>query len=184
MELCGHGDAEDLIRDQPDALLPLSEAKGFLFQMAFSLYAARAELSLRHFDVKLLNFFVGDASQLVKTCSRHGYKGGEAGRVATYSTERADENCSRGGAADIDSRCCEDDVAASEYFVLRYGIGEEVMELRMPRDRAFVVSGLCLQRRQLFVLQRFRRGNRTRILFALVDVKQRSHHYGAVGVTI
>ncbi|CAN0087479.1 unnamed protein product, partial [Ectocarpus fasciculatus] len=65
MELCEHGDAEVFMKAQRDGLLPTVEAQGFLFQMAFALYAGRAELSLRHFDVKLLNFFVSDASRLV-----------------------------------------------------------------------------------------------------------------------
>lgn len=77
MELCEHGDAEVFIRAQRDRVLPTVEAQGFLFQMAFALYAGRAELSLRHFDVKLLNFFVSDASRLLAAGSKGGVCGEE-----------------------------------------------------------------------------------------------------------
>ncbi|CBN78046.2 conserved unknown protein (Partial), partial [Ectocarpus siliculosus] len=77
MELCEHGDAEVFIKTQRDGLLPTVEAQGFLFQMAFALYAGRAELSLRHFDVKLLNFFVSDASRLVGGGGQCGGGGGD-----------------------------------------------------------------------------------------------------------
>ncbi|CAM9880328.1 unnamed protein product, partial [Laminaria digitata] len=102
MELCEHGDAEVFIKSQRDRLLPPEEARGFLFQMAFALYAGRSELSLRHFDVKLLNFFVGDASRAL----------GGAG----------------GGRGEGDG------------VTLRYGLGQEVVELCLPRDRAFLVK--------------------------------------------
>ena len=103
MELCEHGDAEMFIKAQHNCLLPLQEAQGFLFQMAFSLYAGRVELSLRHFDVKLLNFFVGN---LCQTAVGDGSDGG---------------------------------------LIVRYGLGQDVMELYLPRDRAYVVSLIVLE---------------------------------------
>lgn len=110
MELCEYGDAEVFIKAQKGRVLPTEEAQGFLFQMAFAIYAGRAELSLRHFDIKLLNFFVSDASRLVK-----GWGEGEgAGRE------------DRG-------------------LTLRYGVGADVVELCLPRDRAYLVRewGVC-----------------------------------------
>lgn len=109
MELCEHGDAEVFIKTQRDGLLPTVEAQGFLFQMAFALYAGRAELSLRHFDVKLLNFFVSDASRLVGGGGQGGGGGG---------------NVDEGGPV-----------------TLRYGVGGNVVELCLPQDRAYLVSG-------------------------------------------
>ena len=100
MELCEYGDAEMFMKTQRDGLLPLREAQGFLFQMAFALYAGRVELSLRHFDVKLLNFFVGNM------CNAAGEEGD---------------------------------------LMIRYGLGQDVMELRLPRDRAYVVSVALLR---------------------------------------
>lgn len=100
MELCEYGDAEMFMKTQRDGLLPLREAQGFLFQMAFSLYAGRVELSLRHFDVKLLNFFVGNM------CNAAGEEGD---------------------------------------LMIRYGLGQDVMELHLPRDRAYVVSVALLR---------------------------------------
>lgn len=109
MELCEHGDAEVFIKAQRDGLLPTVEAQAFLFQMAFALYAGRAELSLRHFDVKLLNFFVSDASRLVG--------GGQGGGEGLGNVEE-------GGPV-----------------TLRYGVGGDVVELCLPQDRAYLVSG-------------------------------------------
>lgn len=102
MELCEYGDAEMFMKSQRDGLLPLREAQGFLFQMAFALYAGRVELSLRHFDVKLLNFFVGNM------CN------------AAAGEEEGD-------------------------LIIRYGFGHEVVEMYLPRDRAYLVS-FCVSR--------------------------------------
>ena len=107
MELCEHGDAEVFIKAQENGLLPTVEAQGFLFQMAFALYAGRAELSLRHFDVKLLNFFVSDASRLLRAGEVAGPDGGAGG----------------GGGG----------------VTLRYGVGEDVVELCLPKGRAYLV---------------------------------------------
>lgn len=58
MELCDGGDAEEYLKSQPNEAIPPSEARKFLFQMAFSLHAAADRFSLKHYDVKLLNFFL------------------------------------------------------------------------------------------------------------------------------
>lgn len=60
MELCRHGDLEGFLRRQPDGLVPADVALQLTFQMCFSLYAVRASLAMRHYDVKLLNFLVTD----------------------------------------------------------------------------------------------------------------------------
>lgn len=56
MEFCSGGDVEERIRaiDQAD----IRAVQAMFFQMCFSMYAGREKLSLRHFDIKLLNFFV------------------------------------------------------------------------------------------------------------------------------
>lgn len=100
MELCEHGDAEVFIRAQHDRLLPTVEAQGFLFQMAFALYAGRAELSLRHFDVKLLNFFVSDASRVL-----------EAGDSGRGEEEGGDVTLRYGVGADVVELCLPQDRA-------------------------------------------------------------------------
>ena len=38
--------------------LELPDVRSMLFQMFYALYACREKLALRHFDIKLLNFFV------------------------------------------------------------------------------------------------------------------------------
>lgn len=63
MEFCSGGDLEDLVRKQGQLDVPL--LRNFLFQMCFSMYACREQLMLRHFDVKLLNFFVSSGSSLL-----------------------------------------------------------------------------------------------------------------------
>jgi len=64
MEFCSGGDMEELVRRA--CTLQIDTLRSFLFQMCFSLYACRDKLSLRHFDVKLLNFFVTDGRSLAK----------------------------------------------------------------------------------------------------------------------
>jgi hypothetical protein len=58
MELCESGDIEEYIRAAPDTILPLQQVMPMLFQMIFSLFAGRHEYSMRHYDIKLLNFLV------------------------------------------------------------------------------------------------------------------------------
>jgi hypothetical protein len=56
MEYCKHGDLEEFMRRE--TTVPTEKIRSFLFQMCFALFCGRETLSLRHFDVKLLNFFV------------------------------------------------------------------------------------------------------------------------------
>lgn len=58
MELCDRGDAEEYIKTLPDELLPPELARQLLFQMTFALHAAANRYSLKHYDIKLLNYFV------------------------------------------------------------------------------------------------------------------------------
>jgi hypothetical protein len=61
MELCQHGDMEDFIRKLPGATLSPNVCRNLLFQMAFSLHVASDRFGLKHYDVKLLNFFLQSA---------------------------------------------------------------------------------------------------------------------------
>ena len=56
MEFCSGGDVEYRVREV--SLPDLASVRSMFFQMCFSLYACREKLCMRHFDVKLLNFFV------------------------------------------------------------------------------------------------------------------------------
>ena len=69
MEFCRGGDLEEVVRsiELPDILL----VKKMLFQMCFSIYACREQIGLRHYDVKLLNFFVTDGIALINTPAKH-----------------------------------------------------------------------------------------------------------------
>lgn len=66
MEFCAGGDLETLVRRAPDQQLEVSVVRSMLFQMCYSLYCARDKLALRHFDVKLLNFFVCKGEALLQ----------------------------------------------------------------------------------------------------------------------
>jgi hypothetical protein len=58
MELCEHGDVEEYIKSQPGRVLFAEDARNLLFQMAFSLHVAGDKFGLKHYDIKLLNFFL------------------------------------------------------------------------------------------------------------------------------
>ena len=58
MELCDCGDLEEFIHAQPQEQLGDAALVPLAFQMVFALYAAQRELSMRHYDVKLLNFLL------------------------------------------------------------------------------------------------------------------------------
>jgi hypothetical protein len=62
MELCSGGDLEEVVRRQ--AVVDPECIRNFFFQMCFSLYACRERLSMRHYDIKLLNFFCSDSHSL------------------------------------------------------------------------------------------------------------------------
>lgn len=58
MELCDAGDVETFIRKHPDKMLTPWDCRNLLFQMAFALHVVADRFSLKHYDVKLLNFFL------------------------------------------------------------------------------------------------------------------------------
>jgi hypothetical protein len=64
MELCKHGDVESYLAGQVGAAVPAEEGRAILFQMAFSLFAAREKFGLKHYDIKNLNFLLQDAGDL------------------------------------------------------------------------------------------------------------------------
>ncbi|KAH8045897.1 hypothetical protein JL720_16559 [Aureococcus anophagefferens] len=86
MELCGHGDVEGWLRSLPGGALP-GAALALFFQMCFSLYASRAALGLRHYDVKLLNFLAAPVA--AATVARYAV-GPAAGRFGPLAAVLAD----------------------------------------------------------------------------------------------
>lgn len=68
MEFCKGGDLESFVRDKQH--ISVSTITSFLFQMLYALYTCREKLSLRHFDIKLLNFFVTTGSSLISADGR------------------------------------------------------------------------------------------------------------------
>ena len=63
MEFCSGGDMEAYVRR--GVSLDLATVKILLFQMCYALYCTRDQLTLRHYDIKLLNFFVTHGSTLL-----------------------------------------------------------------------------------------------------------------------
>ena len=61
MELCRHGDMEEWLKTQPGQSISANEARMLFFQMSFALHAAADRYSMKHYDVKLLNFFLQSA---------------------------------------------------------------------------------------------------------------------------
>jgi len=58
MELCTHGDVEEFIKSRDGRQIDPMDARYFLFQMAFSLHVAGDYYGMKHYDIKLLNFFL------------------------------------------------------------------------------------------------------------------------------
>jgi len=69
MGLCSCGDVESWLGRQPGMVLPTCTTLRFFFQICFALYASRATLGLRHYDLKLLNFLVAPVETDV--CARY-----------------------------------------------------------------------------------------------------------------
>jgi hypothetical protein len=61
MEMCKHEDTEEYIRKLPNNMLAPLDCRNLLFQMAFALHVAGDKLGMKHYDVKLLNFFLQSA---------------------------------------------------------------------------------------------------------------------------
>lgn len=70
MEFCSGGDIEEHIRKLKSKGLPPADIRSMFFQMCFSLYSCRDQVTLRHFDIKLLNFLLADSSVLVDSNNR------------------------------------------------------------------------------------------------------------------
>ena len=58
MEFAEGGDMEEAMKALPKQAWPHEYLPTLMYQMLFSMYAAQRELTLRHYDVKLLNFFL------------------------------------------------------------------------------------------------------------------------------
>ncbi len=73
MELCRHGDVEEYIKKQPGSIIPANDARSLLFQMAFSLHVAGQKFGMKHYDVKLLNFFLDKTNKDEVDLDLHPY---------------------------------------------------------------------------------------------------------------
>ena len=73
MELCRHGDVEEYIKKQPGSIISSEDARSLLFQMAFSLHVAGNKFGMKHYDVKLLNFFLDKTNADTVDGNKHPY---------------------------------------------------------------------------------------------------------------
>ena len=80
-------DIEEAIKAQPKQLFAVDQLRPLLYQMLFALYASQRELGLRHYDIKLLNFFLADpASRLPPQSAATTGEGQESAPAATALT--------------------------------------------------------------------------------------------------
>jgi serine/threonine protein kinase len=71
MELCDGSDLEEHLRGRSDGQMPVRHVPGVLLQMVASIYVARVRFSMRHYDVKLLNFFLRSATSCLADARGH-----------------------------------------------------------------------------------------------------------------
>jgi hypothetical protein len=69
MEFCRGGDVEETVRR--DKQLDVITVQTMLFQMLLAIYTCREKLALRHFDIKLLNFFSTTSAALLSSDGRN-----------------------------------------------------------------------------------------------------------------
>ena len=82
MELAEGGDMEEACKACPGEAYDVAQLPSLLLQMLFSVLASQRELSLRHYDLKLLNFFLaapprapGAAAHATHAAMRYGVGG-------------------------------------------------------------------------------------------------------------
>ena len=82
MELAEGGDMEEACKACPGEAYDVAQLPSLLLQMLFSVLAAQRELSLRHYDLKLLNFFLAApprapaaAAHATRVAMRYGVAG-------------------------------------------------------------------------------------------------------------
>ena len=119
MELCDHGDLEDFIRKQPNGVLPLDVVPQLLFQMCFSLYSAREAYSMRHYDVKLLNFFLRSLPDAVQghVVVRYGF-GSRIFRLAPREGFRLCVKLADFGTTDISPETLDQPIGVEQFTTL------------------------------------------------------------------
>lgn len=123
MEFCKGGDLEDLVRKEK--LLEPAVVRSMLFQMCFSLFASRDRLALRHFDIKLLNFFVSTGSALLQPSHRehqqaHPGKAGGTGKGGVNSFQPF--------------KAAQGKAGTSGPVALRIGFGRQIYTMEMQDD--------------------------------------------------
>jgi serine/threonine protein kinase len=97
MEFCDGGDVEEALREHPRP--PARVVVWLLRQMALALFFAQQEMNLRHYDVKLLNFFLkSEVRSTAKTDIKQ-----EQMAPTNIATVSKGTWCEEGGGGDRDS---------------------------------------------------------------------------------
>ncbi len=90
MELCSGGDVEDWLAQRPNKTICGEQARDIMWQMAFSLFAAKEKFGLKHYDIKNLNFLLQDCSHEKLRYGLDGkvfeIQGGIVAKLADYGT--------------------------------------------------------------------------------------------------
>lgn len=68
MELCTGGDIDNLL--EKVKTLSIKSIRSYLFQIFFAVYSCRDQLTMRHYDLKLLNFLATSSASLIKSSHR------------------------------------------------------------------------------------------------------------------
>lgn len=136
-EFAEGGDMEEHMKRQPKMMYPTIDLPTILYQMLFALHAAQRELSLRHYDIKLLNFFLKQpALPAGKPCLSVTY--GVHGKCHSFSIDATQPSLCM--LADFGTA----DIATESYGAvrLRLPLKEQITLCRMP-SRFLVLVSAC-----------------------------------------
>ena len=114
MEFCSGGDLEAHLKSNAKKIT-LDDVRNYLFQIFFSVYCCREQLSMRHYDIKLLNFLIASTDSLSST---------------SCCTVQGGNNSNLNG----------DNIQEDSVVEIRYGFGDIIFALYLASDNAGVVK--------------------------------------------
>ena len=134
MELCDGGDLETYLRNEDDVAIgnngrdKLSETEilAFMFQMIISLAIGQDEMNLRHYDVKLLNFFL---KRVIVDEDEDAADSNDDNNKNNYSNNNNKKKL------DIKRKAKEDNVSIASYLY-----HDQLYNITAPRDRPYIVK--------------------------------------------
>ena len=133
MEFCSGGDLEDLVRRA--VRLDVQVVRSILFQMFFAFYTCREKFNLRHFDVKLLNFFVSTGGSLLSPMQKLQYEENE--RSFNYEKNQTNSNYDNFNNKYNDNININQD---NQIVKMRVGFGDYIFSLPLSINSLCVVK--------------------------------------------